>query len=280
MENDGVGLGEAESLGAELIEKDIVRGGKCRLVKALGLHAKDENDVGIFETFFDAEDPANGSAGRADVFQFSGNPHGRAAEREAAAEFSEKVNIGASHAAVRNVAENGDIQIGKRAFAVANGESIEQALRRMFVSAVAGVDDRNIEMARDKVGGTGGRVAHDQTIRFHGVQRVHGVEKRLAFFQAGRFRLEIHSVRAETGGGGAEADACARGVFEECQCDGFAAERSEFLERIALDALKGPALIEKKSEFVRGERFKSQKVAEAKSHICTLWRTTEKSRFN
>jgi hypothetical protein len=56
-------------------------------VKALGLHAKDENDVGIFEGFFDAEDAANGGAGVADAFEFAGNPHRRAAECEAAAEF-------------------------------------------------------------------------------------------------------------------------------------------------------------------------------------------------
>ena len=138
------------------------------------------------------------------------------------------------------------------------------------MSAVAGVDDGNIEMAGDKVGGTGSRVAHDQAVGLHGVQGVHGIEKRLAFFQAGGLRLEVHGVRAETGGGGGEADARARGVFEESQSDGFAAESSEFLERISLDGLKGPALIEKKSEFIRGERFESQKVAKAEGHICTL----------
>src|SRR5579859_831799 len=140
----------------------------------------------------------------------------------------------------------------------------------MLVSAVAGIDDGNIEMARDEIGGSGSGVAHHQTIGLHGVQRVHGIEKRLSFFHAGRFRLEVHRVRAETGCGGAEADACARGVFEEGQCDSFAAESSEFLERISLDCLKRPALIEKKSEFVRGERFESQKISKTKSHICTL----------
>ena len=117
---------------------------------------------------------------------------------------------------MRNVAENGDIQIRERAFAVANGEGIQQALRRMLVSAVARVDDGNIEMTRDKVGGAGSSVAHDQAIRLHGIERVHGIEKGLALFDAGRFRLEVHGVRAKARSGSAEADACACGVFKEC----------------------------------------------------------------
>src|SRR5580700_4189617 len=54
VKNDGVGFGAAKPLGVELIEKNVIRGGKRGFVKALGLHAKNENDVGIFESFFDA----------------------------------------------------------------------------------------------------------------------------------------------------------------------------------------------------------------------------------
>src|SRR5208282_1393948 len=98
MEDDGVGFGAAEALGVELIKKDVVTGGEGGFMKALGLYAEDENDVGIFESVFDAENATNGSAGRADAFELAGNPHGRAAEREAAAEFREEMNVGAGHA--------------------------------------------------------------------------------------------------------------------------------------------------------------------------------------
>src|SRR5580692_12231467 len=215
MENDGVGLGEAQALGAELIEKNVVSGGKRGFVKPLGLYAQNQHDVGIFESLFDSEDAANRSAGRANAFQFARNPHGRSAQREAATEFRQKVNVGASDSAVSNVPENRDMQISERALAVADGEGIQQALRRMLVSAVARVDDGNIEMARDKVRSAGSCVAHDQAIRLHGIERVDGIEKGLALFHAGRFRLEVHGVRAKTRSGGAEADACAGGVFKE-----------------------------------------------------------------
>ena len=150
----------------------------------------------------------------------------------------------------------------------------------MFVRAVAGVDDGDVEMAGDEIGGAGGRVAHDEAIGLHGVERLDGVEERFTFFQAGGFGLEVHGVGAEARGGSAEADACARGVFEERESDGFAAKGGEFFERIALDGLKVPALIEKKSEFVRGERFKRQEIAETEGHICTLRMDGEESLFN
>ena len=138
--------------------------------------------------------------------------------------------------------------------------------------AVAGVNHGNIQVPRDEVGSAGGCMTHDQAIRLHGVECLHGVEERLPFFHAGGFRLQVHGVRAEARSSGAEADASSSGVLEKGQSDRFAAKGSEFFERIALDGLKGPALVEKKSQFVRGERFESQKVAEAMGHICTLWR--------
>ena len=137
------------------------------------------------------------------------------------------------------------------------------------MGTVSSIDDGNLEMAGDEIGGAGGGVAHDQAIGLHGVERVHGVEKGFAFFYAGGFRLEIHGVGTEPRGGGAEADARAGGIFEKSESDGFATKSSEFLERMALDFLERFALVEEKSQFIRGERFESEKVAEAVCHTVT-----------
>ncbi len=171
-----------------------------------------------------------------------------------------------------NVAEDSDIEAGERTFAVTDGQRVEQALRRMLVSAVAGVDDGNVEMARHKIRGAGSSVAHDQAIGLHGVERVDGVEEGLTLFQARRFGLQVHRVCAQARGSSAKADACTGGVFKESESNGFASESGEFFKRMALDFLEGSALVEEKGEFVRGERFESQKVAEAVGHICTLCR--------
>src|SRR5208282_3400732 len=116
--------------------------------------------------------------------------------------------------------------------------------------------------AGDEIGGAGGGVAHDQAIRLHGVERLHGVQERLTFFKAGGFGLEVHRVGTEARGGSAEADARAGGVFEERERNGFSAEGGELFEWIALDGLEGAALIEEKSQFIRSERFKRQEIAE------------------
>src|SRR5271165_733039 len=269
MQDEGIGLGEFHALGVELVEQDVVALRERRFVEALGLHAENDDNVGVFESLLNAIDAADGRAGRADFFEFAGNPHGRAAESETAAEFSEEMDIGAGHAGVGDVTEDGDVEIVDVPFSIADGQRVEQALGRVLMGTVAGVDYRNFQMPGDEIGGAGGRVAHDEAIRAHGVEIVGGVEKGFALFQAGGFGLEIHGVRAETRGGGGEAEARARGVFKKGQGDGFAAKSRQFLEGMALNFLEGFGLIQKEGEFVRGERFESQEVAKTIGQIRT-----------
>jgi len=88
-----------------------------------------------------------------------------------------------------NVAENRDVEIGDSAFAVANRQGVEQSLRRMFVRPIPSVDHGNIQMPGHKVRSARSRMPYDQTIGLHGIQCVHGVQERFAFFQAGGFGL-------------------------------------------------------------------------------------------
>ena len=108
-------------------------------------------------------------------------------------------------------------------------------------------------------------MAHDQAIGLHGVQVERGVEKRFAFFQAARFGLQIHGVRAKTRSGGPEAEARPRGILEKRESNGFAAQRGQFLKRVALNGLERFALIEEKGKFIRRKRFQCEQVAEAVS---------------
>src|SRR5208337_141862 len=110
-------------------------------------------------------------------------------------------------------------------------------------------------------------MAHHETVRLHGVQVVGGVQQRLALLQARGSRLQVHGVRAEARGGRAETQARARGVLEKGQHHGFAAQRGELLQRVALDFLEWLGLIENESEFVRGERLKGEQITKAIGHI-------------
>ncbi len=269
MEDDGIRLGATEAFGVELVKEHVIRGGKGRLVETLGLDSENEYDVRALKSFLDAEDAANRSARRTDFLELARDPHRGTAECEAAAKFTEEVDIGAGDAAVLDVAEDGDAEIFDGALAVADGEGIEQALRGVLVRPVAGVDDGDIKMARDEIHSARSGVTHDETIRLHGVESVDGVEQGFAFFQAGDFSLEVHGVGAQTRGGRAKADARACGIFEECEGDGLAAEGGEFFQRVTLNFLERLALIEKKSELVRGKRLKGEKMAEVVRHSLT-----------
>src|SRR5262249_20663127 len=86
MENDGIRLSAAQALGVELITEDVVI---CRdgwLMKPLRLNAKHDDDVGVFERFFDTIDAANSRA-RSNLSKLAWNPHGRSAQSEAAAKL-------------------------------------------------------------------------------------------------------------------------------------------------------------------------------------------------
>ena len=252
-----VRLGDLETRGRELVLRDVFVGSKRGLVEALGLHAQDHHNVRAAQTLFDAVHHAN--AGR-QFFKFTRDPHGGAAERDFHAEFAEHVNIRASHPAVENVTEDGDVPTFEFAFAVADRQRVEQGLGGMFVGAVAGVEHRNFQTLSDEFRRAGGSVADHDAVGAHGFESADGIDERFALFQAGGFGLEGHGVRAQPRGGGGEADARARGGFEEGDGDRLAAEGGEFFQRMALEFLEGLGLIENKCNLFAGEVFGSEQV--------------------
>ena len=78
MEDDGVPVGAAQPLVVELVEKDVIAGGKRRIVQPFGLHAQHDDDMRSFQGLFDPVDAANRRAGR-NLLEFTRNPHGRPA---------------------------------------------------------------------------------------------------------------------------------------------------------------------------------------------------------
>ena len=127
---------------------------------------------------------------RRERFQFTRHPHSRAAQGDTAPKLAEQMDIGPGHAAVQDVAQDGDVQIFEGAFAIADGKRIEERLRGMLVRAVAGVDHRNFEARSHKMWRAGGAVAHHDAVGFHGFEGADGIKQRFAFFQAGGLGLE------------------------------------------------------------------------------------------
>ena len=149
MQNQRAGTRELQSLRRELVAQNVFLGGERGFVQAFGLHAQRDDYVCAIERLFDARNAAHVGC---ESFQLARHPHRGAAQRGAHAKFAEQVNIGASHAAVQHVAEDGEIPAFELAFAISNGERIEQRLGGMFVRAVAGIDNRDAEAVGNKFG--------------------------------------------------------------------------------------------------------------------------------
>ena len=119
-----------------------------------------------------------------------------AAEGDVGAELAQGPNVGSRDAAVKNVAEDGDVQAGKLAFLLADGEHVEQRLGGMLMSSVAGVHHVGVEKPREKVRRACCLVADDNDVGIECLQCSGGVLKALALLEGGCVSGEIDNVRA------------------------------------------------------------------------------------
>ena len=107
------------------------------------------------------------------------------------------VDVGAGDARVQDVAADRHGQPGDAALGAADGERVEQRLRRMLVRAVAGVDHRAVDLLRQQLDRAGRVMAHDQDVGPHGVQRHGRVDQRLALRHGRGRHVHVHDVGAE-----------------------------------------------------------------------------------
>ena len=77
-----------------------------------------------------------------------GHQFRRTAENNLHSEFAQQVASRARHPAVKNVADNRDLQAFESFLVAQNGVGVEQRLRGMFVQPISGVDDRHVDVLR------------------------------------------------------------------------------------------------------------------------------------
>src|SRR5262249_43089103 len=94
-------------------------------------------------------------------------------------------------------------------------ENVQQALGRVLVGPVAGVDDAARQVLGQEVRGPGGAVAHHDDVHAHRLDVLGGVDERLALADAGAGGGEVDGVGGQALGGEAEAGAGAGGRLEE-----------------------------------------------------------------
>ena len=102
----------------------------------LKLHAKHIDDIDLADDLIQVmHDPG------AQLLEGSRAEGGGPDDDDLGAEFSQPPDIGSRDSAVGDVPDDGDGESFNFPEALANGVEIEQTLRRMLVSAVAGIDD-------------------------------------------------------------------------------------------------------------------------------------------
>ena len=107
------------------------------------------------------------------------------------------------------------VRPGDAALGAADGQRVEQRLRRMLVRAVAGVDHRAVDLLRQQLDRARRVMAHDDDVGPHGVERHRGVDQRLALLHRGGGDVHVHDVGAEPLGRHLERALRARRGFEE-----------------------------------------------------------------
>jgi hypothetical protein len=102
-----------------------------------------------------------------------------------------------------------------RTAAAANGERVEQSLGRVLVAAVAGVEDRAIDLVGDQPHGARAHMADDDHIGAHRVQRHCRVDERLALLHARLGCVHVDDIGPEPLPGDLEGEEGAGRVLEE-----------------------------------------------------------------
>ena len=155
------------------------------------------------------------------------------------------MNVGARHAAVQDIAENGDVQIlertpGGRGSSSASSSACVGCSCVPSPALITGISRRSCnEIRRRRKSCAASRYSRASWRR-----ACARYQQRFAFLQARRFGLQVHLVGAQPRGGGGKTDSRARGRLKESQRDGFAAQRGEFLQRMPLEFLERLRLVQ------------------------------------
>ena len=160
---------------------------------------------------------------------------GRAHERDLGAHGLERGHEAAAHAAVGEVAHDGDLEAVEVAEVLADGVEVEHRLRGVLVLAVAGVDDDGVGVLGDLLRRAGELGAADEHVDVHGVDGLDGVREALALHDGARGAAHGEGVGREALLGELEGALGARGGLEEQVHDRAAAKRGDLLDGAPVD---------------------------------------------
>ena len=265
MHDDGVRLGQCQLLRRQAIVAEVLAGrGQQGAVHALVLQAQHDDHVAILEAFVHVVEDMHAELVhvlRQQRFRADG-AHFRHAER------GQRMDVGAGDTGVQDVTDDGHPQLREVLLVVTDGVHVEQALRRVGMPAIAGIDDVDVvatgtlQVLGNQVGRPARRMAHDEQVGVHGAQVVDGIEQGLALGRRRLVDVEVDDVGAQTLGGNLEGGAGARRVLEKQVEDALAAQQRHLLDLAYRDFHEGLGGIEDLVQDGLGQAFDGQQMGE------------------
>jgi hypothetical protein len=139
-------------------------------------------------------------------------------------------------------------------------QHVEQGLGRVLVLAVAGIDDGTADFLRQQRCRARRRMAHNQQVRLHGVERHRGVDQSLALGDRRRLHAHIDGIGAQPLAGQLEARLRPRGILEEHIDQGLALEQVQLLGRLPVQVDEDVCKIEQVHDIGRIEILRPQEM--------------------
>src|ERR1700730_1893832 len=251
VQDKRIRLGITKLCLVEAEEAEIFLGrGNIAALHPLALQAQHHHDVGAVEPRPHVPENLDPHPldSRRQQRRWPGHAHPRAERRE-------QQNIGARDTRMKDVAADHDREPFDPALVAPDRERIEQRLGWMLMRAIARVDDRAIDLFRQKMDRAGLSMAHHDNVGPHRVQRHRRIDQRLALLYARGCDRHVHDVAAKTLAGQFEGRlGPGRSLEKKIDQSPSAQGRALFLD-LARHFDRRLGEIEKKADVLRGKPF-------------------------
>ncbi len=152
-------------------------------------------------------------------------------------------------------------------FVAADGERIEQRLRRVLVAAVAGIDHRAVDLLGQELDRARRMMAHHEEVGAHGVQGHRRIDQGLALLDRRGADRHVHHVGAKPLAGKLEGALGPGRSLEEEIDQGAAAQIVAFLVDLPAELGGLFGKIEQRRDFGARKAFDSKKMAVRKGKV-------------
>ena len=169
---------------------------------------------------------------------------------------------------MQDIAADGDGQAGEIVAGLpslpqrmAQGQRVQQGLGRVFVLAITRIEDRAVDLVRDKARRPARSVPDDDGIGAHGVEGDRGIDQRLALLHAGLRGVHVDDVGAQPLPGDLETQERPRRVLEESIDDRQSGQAVAVLLALPVEIDPLFRLVEQEQDFVALQLADAEQVA-------------------